>query len=176
MIDLSQDYFSLFGLPPHYRVDSERLDAAYRALQSRVHPDRFVNAGETERRLSMQSSAWVNEAYRALSDPVDRAQYLLSLHGIAPPAETDNALALDFLEAQLERREAVAEARADGDLPRLEALLAAVRDDIAQRDRVLGAILDEAKRWEDARPLVRELRFLHRLAADVEQAIAERDD
>ena len=107
MIDFSQDYFALFGLPPRYRFDAARLDAAYRALQTQVHPDRFAAAGEGERRLALQSSARVNEAYRALKDPVGRAQYLLSLHGVDATSETDTALPIDFLERQLERREAV---------------------------------------------------------------------
>ncbi len=125
MIDFSQDYFALFGLPPRYRFDAARLDAAYRELQTQVHPDRFAAAGERERRLALQSSARVNEAYRALKDPVGRAQYLLSLHGIDAIVETDTALPIDFLERQLERREAVEEARMAGDAARLETLLGA---------------------------------------------------
>jgi molecular chaperone HscB len=175
MIDLSQDYFALFGLEPRYRIDSSALDAAYRALQSAVHPDRFVNADETGRRISMQSSARVNEAYRTLRDPVDRAQYLLSLNGIDAPAETDNALPFEFLEEQLERREAVAEAQASGDEAQLDALLAEVRRDIQARDAALGKLLDDDRDWESARASVRELRFLHRLAADVDRAAAELD-
>ncbi len=122
MIDFSQNYFALFGLPPRYRFDAALLDAAYRALQTKVHPDRFAAASEAERRLALQSSARVNEAYRALKDPVGRAQYLLSLHGIDAKAETDTALPLDFLERQLERREAVDEARIARDAGQLESL------------------------------------------------------
>ena len=91
------------------------LDRAYHALQGEVHPDRYAAASEAEQRLALQSSARVNEAYRALKDPVARAQYLLSLHGVEAFDETDTALPFDFLERQLERRElaetAMAEAR-----------------------------------------------------------------
>lgn len=175
MIDLSQDYFALFGLERRYRIDAKALDEAYRSLQSTVHPDRFVNADETGRRLSMQSSAQVNEAYRTMRDPVERAQYLLSLQGIDAPAETENALPFEFLEEQLERREAVEQARAAGDDAKLEALLAEVRRDIAERDTALAEVLDDEQDWESARASVRELRFLHRLAADVDRAAAELD-
>ena len=75
MIDFSQNYFALFGLPQRYGFDPEQLDAAYRALQRVVHPDRYAAAGDAERRVALQSSARVNEAYRALKDPVGRAQY-----------------------------------------------------------------------------------------------------
>ena len=84
MIDFSRNHFELFDLPPRFRFDAAVLDAAYRKLQSAVHPDRFARGTDVERRLAQQSSARVNEAYRALKDPVQRAQYLLQLHGIAP--------------------------------------------------------------------------------------------
>jgi molecular chaperone HscB len=171
MIDFSQDYFALFGLPPRYRFDAARLDAAYRALQTQVHPDRFADAGESERRLALQSSARVNEAYRALKDPVGRAQYLLSLHGVDATSETDSALPIDFLERQLERREAVEEARMAGDAARLETLLGQVRAEIAALEPALADTLDTQQSWESARASVRELQFLSKLAADIDAAI-----
>jgi molecular chaperone HscB len=171
MIDFSQNYFALFGLPPRYRFDAGLLDAAYRALQTKVHPDRFAAASEAERRLALQSSARVNEAYRALKDPVGRAQYLLSLHGIDAKAETDTALPLDFLERQLERREAVDEARIARDAGQLESLLAEVRAEIAALEPALAETLDAKRSWESARGSVRQLQFLSKLAADIDSAI-----
>ena len=176
MIDFSQNYFALFGLPPRYRFDAARLDAAYRALQTQVHPDRFAAAGESERRLALQSSARVNEAYRALKDPVRRAQYLLSLRGIDATAETDTALPMDFLERQLERREAVEAARVARDAARLEMLLAEVQSEIAALERGLAEALDGNKSWEPARASVRELQFLSKLGADIDEAIGAIED
>jgi molecular chaperone HscB len=176
MIDFSQDYFALFGLPPRYRCDAGLLDAAYRRLQSEVHPDRFAAAGETERRLALQSSAHVNEAYRALKDPVDRGQYLLSLHGIEALSETDTVLPPEFLEYQLERREAVDGASAMRDARALRALLADVRAEVAELEHVLADELDSARALDAARTTVRKLKFLSKLAADVEAALAEVED
>lgn len=172
MIDFSQDYFALFGLPPRYRFDPEKLDAAYRALQRSVHPDRYAAAGDAERRIALQSSARVNEAYRALKDPVGRAQYLLSLRGIDALAETDTALAPEFLQRELERREAASEAQAANDTARLAALLNEVRSDAAALEATLADRLD-AEAWERARDAVRELRFLTKVASDIEAAITE---
>jgi len=175
MIDFSQDYFALFGLPPRYRFDPEALDAAYHALQRAVHPDRYASADETERRLALQSSARVNEAYRALKDPIGRAQYLLSLHGIDALGETDTALPMQFLQRELERREAMAEAQARGDPGGLEALLQQVRADAAALETALADRLD-LQAWNAAREAVRELRFLTKVAGDLEMAIAEGED
>jgi molecular chaperone HscB len=168
MIDFSQSHFQLFGLPERFQVDATALDAAYRSLQSEVHPDRFAGEAETEQRLALQASARVNEAYQTLRDPVRRAQYLLSLHGIDAFSERDTTLAQDFLERQLERREEAGEALAALDATRLEALAAEVRADAGRVEQQLVARLDHDAAWEAARGDVRELRFLSKLAADID--------
>ena len=172
LIDFSQDYFSLFGLAPRYRFDPEQLERAYRALQREIHPDRHAAGDETQRRLALQSSARVNEAYRALKDPVTRAQYLLSLRGIDALAETNTALPADFLEHELERREAVADAQSAGDAPKLNGLLREVRADGAGLESRLAAELD-AESLDAARDSVRELKFLAKVADDIESALAD---
>lgn len=175
MIDFSHNHFQLFGLPERFRFDAEALDRAYRMLQGQVHPDRFAAGSEAERRLALQSSARVNEAYEALRDPVARAQYMLSLHGIDAFNETDTTLAPEFLERQLERREAAAEALAQGDLRRLEALADEVREDAGRLEQRLATQLDRDFAWDRARSDVRELRFLAKLAADIDEMGAELD-
>jgi molecular chaperone HscB len=175
MIDFSHNHFELFGLPERFRFDADALDRAYRALQGEVHPDRFAAATESERRLALQSSARVNEAYQALRDPVARAQYMLSLHGIDAFDETDTTLAPDFLERQLERREAAADAVAGGDARRLAALAREVRDDADRLEQRLAARLDRDSEWDAARSDVRELRFLAKLAADIDAMQGELD-
>jgi molecular chaperone HscB len=173
VIDFSRNHFELFGLPERFGCDGERLDRAYRALQSEVHPDRFAAADEAPRRVALQSSARVNEAYRALKEPVDRAQYLLSLRGFDVLIDTDSALPLEFLERQLERREAVADAQAGRDAAALERLHAEVATDRAAIERELAALLDGQGAWEAARARVRELKFLGKLAADIDNILAE---
>ena len=175
MIDFSRNHFELFGLPERFRFDATVLDRAYHALQSEVHPDRFATADDTARRLALQSSARVNEAYRALKDPVIRAQYLLSLHGIDALAETDTALPLDFLEHQLERREAASDAVKARDVAAVEALLAAVRAEYAELEARLAALLDTDAAWDASRMRVRELKFLAKLADDIDAMLGELD-
>ncbi len=171
MIDFTRNHFELFGLPRAFAVDAGALETAYRALQRETHPDRFAHAGDAERRVALQSSARVNEAYRTLRNPVERGRYLLSLAGIDALDETDTALPLPFLEAQLERREAADDARDAGDLDALDALVRSIRDEARERENALGAALD-AGRLDEARGLVRELTFLQKVATDVE-AIAD---
>jgi molecular chaperone HscB len=172
LIDFAQDYFALFGLAPRYRIDPQELERAYRGLQREIHPDRHAAGDEAQRRLALQSSARVNEAYRALKDPVARGQYLLSLRGIDALAETNTALAPEFLERELERREAVAEAQADRDASRLDGLLRDVRADASALETKLAEELDRAS-WEAARDSVRELKFLAKVADDIEAVLAD---
>jgi len=175
MIDFSRNYFDLFGLPMRYRFDGAALDAAYRSLQREVHPDRFASAGDAERRLAMQSSARINEAYRALKDPVARARYLLALHGAGVDDEKDTALSAEFLERQLERREAVSDALAARDARALAALRASVDDETARGEQRVATLLDGDGDWNAARTAVRELTFLAKLAADIDAMQAELD-
>jgi molecular chaperone HscB len=175
MIDFSRNHFELFGLPERFRVDVASLDRAYRSLQSEVHPDRFATGTEAERRLALQSSARVNEAHLALKDPVARAQYLLTLHGVHALAETDTALPLDFLERQLERREAAANAAEAADARTLDALLTAARADAAELEAQLTALLDADQAWSAARMKVRELQFLAKFAGDLNAMLAALD-
>jgi len=175
MIDFSRNHFELFGLPERFRFDPAVLDRAYHALQRAVHPDRHAAASDGAQRLALQSSARVNEAYRALQDPVARAQYLLSLHGVDALGEADASLPVAFLERQLERREAAHEGAAARDARALAALLAAVRADSAELEQRIAGMLDTERSWDAARARVRELRFLQKLAADIDEMLAELD-
>jgi len=172
MIDFSRNHFELFGLPPAFRCDAAELDNAYRQLQSDVHPDRFAGGSDAEKRAALQASARVNEAYRALKNPVQRAQYLLRLHGVDAVSETDTALPLAFLERQLERREQAADAQAAGDVRTLTSLLADARAESAALEAVLAQKFDSEHAYATARTQVRELTFLSKLAEDIDAMLA----
>lgn len=176
MIDFSQDYFALFGLPARYRFDPAELDAAYRKLQTEVHPDRFASAGDDERRLALQSSSRVNEAYRALRSPLERAHYLLLLRGVDALAETDTALPTQFLEQQLECRESMAEAVARRDVGALTALQKSVESAATALERELAEQLDLPNVPAEARIGLRKLKFLSKVAGDIAAAIIDVDD
>jgi molecular chaperone HscB len=176
MLDFSRNHFELLGLPARFRLDATALDAAYRRLQSEVHPDRHAHGSDADQRLALQASARVNEAYRTLREPVARAEYLLSLHGIDPRDETDTRLPIDFLERQLERREQAAEAAADRDGGTLGAVLDEVRAEARELEAALGATLDECADFSGARTPVRELRFLHKVTEDLAAMDAALDE
>ena len=168
MIDFSRNHFALFGLPQRFRLDADALDRAYRQLQGDVHPDRFANGDDAQKRLASQSSARVNEAYTALRNPVTRAQYLLSLQGIDAGGETGPQLPVDFLERQLERREAANDAVAAHDEQALDTLLSEVRTDAREMEDRLAQEFDGAGTRGETPMRVRELTFLAKLAEDLD--------
>jgi molecular chaperone HscB len=168
MIDFTRNHFELFSLPERFAIDTAALDARYRELQGDVHPDRFGAGSEAERRVAHQSSARVNEAYRTLKDPVERAHYLLRLRGVDALDAKDTQLSLDFLEAQLERREQAAQAADGANIAALDTILDAIRRERRDRLGELAVVFGEPIDTERARRTVRELKFLAKVAEDVE--------
>ncbi len=84
------DHFARLGIARRFDIDIAALEQRYFALQRKLHPDRFAGRPERERLLSMQQSTTLNEAYSTLGNPLRRAEYLLSLHGVTVNAETGN--------------------------------------------------------------------------------------
>ena len=113
--DPSQNFFELFGLKPAFSIDRDELRAQLRRLQSNYHPDRYVNASDLDKRLSMQLTSWVNEAFETLQNPVKRARYLLELSGVEIADDSATTSDAEFLMEQLEIREAVEACREQED-------------------------------------------------------------
>lgn len=104
-LDLKQDYFALFGLNLSFDIDTRKLHSEQQRLQSTFHPDRFVNASEQDRRLSVQQAAWINQAYETLSNPVKRARYMLQVSGLDMSDESKTTSDTEFLMEQISIRE-----------------------------------------------------------------------
>src|SRR5574341_1053472 len=152
-----QNHFELFGLAPAYRLEVAALERSYRDIQSRIHPDRFAHAGDAERRASMQWTTRVNEAYRILRSPVQRAKYLLEMHGVDVGFETNTQMPADFLARQLELREELAEAKEPAALDRL---LGQVRKEKQLLESSIARLVDTKKDYAAAAGEVRKLMFL----------------
>ena len=171
VIDFSQNYFALFGLEPAFQIDLPRLEQSYRALQAKVHPDKFSSASDQERRLSMQWSTHVNEAYQTLKQAIDRARYLLTLHGVDTQEETNTAMPSEFLIAQMEWREAISEATEAADVMALDRLASKLRQAIQQLHEELGQQLDLLQDYRGAAQAVRKLRFFDKLRTEISDAL-----
>ena len=175
-MDFSSDHFSLFNLPCNFRLDTTVLDQRFREAQAKVHPDKYVQAGDTERRLSLQWATRVNEAYQTLKKPLARAQYLLKTRSHDVDAENNAAMPADFLMEQMEWREAVAEARTAREQNELEQLHYRVKQRMTARYEELGALLDDQQDYALAADRVRRLMFLEKLLFDIDDAMGALED
>jgi molecular chaperone HscB len=117
---LQSDDFVLFQLPRRFELDAELLIERWRSLQKMAHPDRFSMQGEAAKRLSLQWSTRINEAYQRLKDPLRRAAYLCHLHGVEIHAQTNTAMPGEFLMEQMTWREALDEASTAADFEAIE--------------------------------------------------------
>lgn len=176
MLDLTQNYFQLFGLPVAFDVDPEALTARYRELQRIVHPDRYASGTDQERRLSMQGATFLNEALETLRDPLLRGHYLLRLKGAEPDPQRGQALDPAFLMEQMELREELSELRGRPEpLAAAGAFIGQVRRRV---DELVGS-LGERFAVADlpaAAEIVRELQFLRKLQVEAENLEAELED
>ncbi|MDA8092380.1 MAG: Fe-S protein assembly co-chaperone HscB [Betaproteobacteria bacterium] len=169
--DFHKNHFELLGLAPRFHLDAARLDQAYREIQAQVHPDRVAHLGSAERRVSMQWATAANEAYQTLREPLARARYLLHLRNVDTQEETNTAMPAAFLMEQMEYREAIAEAKATQDAHALERLEGQLKEKIAQHLAGLERALDHAHDDAAAAALVRSLRFLNKISAEIADAL-----
>lgn len=168
--DFQQNFFQLFGLPEHYRLDETQLERQYHTLQSKVHPDKFMHLDEAERRLSMQLAARVNEGYQTLRTPIRRARYLLALRGVGTQEETNTSMPPDFLVQQMEWREAIEEAQQAGSGATLDELELRLQREMRELEQQIATDLDESRDYPAAAGAVRKLKFMEKLAEEISSA------
>ena len=163
-------YFTLFQLEPAFDIDAENLEQTYPRLAARFHPDKFASASAFEQKQAVMMSSTINDAYRTLRNPINRAAYLLKTLGIDADAPEHTSFAPDFLMQQMEWRETLMEARAESDLKTLENL----NDEIRAEQEKLFCDLKQSFACQDydtAAQQVRQGRFLDKLRNEISSAL-----
>lgn len=134
------DYFSLLNVPASYEVDATLLRKHYLTLQQQFHPDRFSGESDQVKRVAVQKSAFINEAYQTLSSQQKRARYLLKRAGVSIDEQRGTAVDLEFLTEQMEWREQLADLTLDEGAGRCETL-ETLEDKVKQRLKAINARL-----------------------------------
>lgn len=167
------DHFGRLGLPRRLSLDAKDLEARFHALNRRFHPDYYQRRSEREQAISLENSAAVNAAYRALRDPITRVEYLLGLEGM-PVEGGQGKPPADLFEEIMELQELLQEYRAarvggDGAGTELEQRLLKDRTDLeARQAEVERRLFGLFPRWdaeagrdgEASRRLLEEMRTL----------------
>ena len=163
ILDLKQSYFELFELDLTFEIDLKRLSSAQQRLQAVYHPDRFVNASEQDKRLSVQQASWINEAFETLSRPVKRARYMLELSGLELNDESETTSDTTFLSEQIALREEIEDCRTNADpLGCCDRIIEKLRSKADQFGSEFIANFDQGQ-LDDARISSRKMQFIQRI-------------
>jgi molecular chaperone HscB len=170
----TEDYYSLFGLPREFALDPLELERRFHERSRALHPDRFARAEPRERRLSLERATRLNDAHRALKDWRRRAAYLLKLAGQDVFGHGQASLDPEFLEEQLEWREGLALARAEGDRAALAGIAGRARTRLATLQAEVATLFEDPEWYSEsvleiARRLSR-ARYYDNVVADAERA------
>jgi molecular chaperone HscB len=149
------DYFAFLGLPRKLLIDPGDLERRFRDLSRKFHPDYYYNASPAERLASLERSSYLNDAYRALKNPISRVEHLLAIEGLAsarseegtakvPPSLLEEVFALN------EELDEIRELRESGEDPEVLLLrLAKAREPIdANRDEHERQLQELSARWD----------------------------
>lgn len=149
------DYFSFLGLPRKLSLDAADLERRFRTLSRQFHPDYYYNATTAERLASLERSSYLNDAYRVLKQPLDRAEYLLKVEGLPAAdrhqgaAEMEPGLLDEVFTLNEELDEIRAATAAGADAAAIRERLERARRPIEQRAAEQGRRFDElAARWD----------------------------
>ncbi len=150
-----RNYFELFEVPRKLWIEMSALEKKFLELSWKLHPDKFVNAGAEEQELSLKRSSELNDAYRALRDPIARVEYLLGLEGMRKEGEHKQQAPPELLEEVFELNESLdelREAKASGsDLASLKSRLESAEKNFQEKLGEVDAQLQEtARQWDAA--------------------------
>lgn len=164
------DPFALLGLPVAFDVDPAALERAFFERSKVVHPDRVAGSPAAERVAALSRSRALNDAYQLIKKPVSRAEYLLARAGVT--IGDNERLEPAFLMEILELREELGEARAAGDVGRVEQLQRAMQ---ARRGEAQGALpgLFAAGDFAAIKHRLIVLRYIHRYLEECDAALDE---
>ena len=149
------NYFALFGLPEKLGIVADALEQQFHKLSWKLHPDNFVRADEFERNLSLERSSELNDAYRTLSDPLARVEYLLEHEGMRKEGTTKQQAPPELLEEVFELNESLDELRearaAGGDVAVLQGRLEDVQRNFQEKlDEVDVELARLGREWDGA--------------------------
>ncbi|VTX69510.1 Co-chaperone protein HscB [Neisseria subflava] len=159
-------YFNLFQLEPSFNIDTEALEQTYRALAARFHPDKFASASAFEQKQAVMMSSTINDAYRTLKSPIDRAAYLLKSQNIDADAPEHTSFSPEFLMQQIEWRETLMDAQMEQNHDAIRALDQEIQEVQSNLYQDLQQAFEQQD-YESAAQWVRHGRFLNKLRNEI---------
>lgn len=175
---LDFDYFQFLGIERRLSLDTGDLQERFYQLSRRLHPDRFVRRPRAEREYSEDATAILNDAFRTLRNPLDRAEYVLKQENFDISEQRD--VPPELLEEVFELNMALEELRSGDESARPQ--LEQARQQFAKAQAEIDSQLEEQFRVYDANPareilqnirgILNRRRYIQNLIRDVENELA----
>lgn len=108
------DYYRALGLDPKLQLNLNELQQLFYGRSRELHPDRFARAEASVREAALQDSSTLNDSYRTLRDPLQRAEYFLRHRGFDISEQGTKEVPPELLEEVFELNMALEELK-DGD-------------------------------------------------------------
>jgi molecular chaperone HscB len=125
------NYFALFDLPIGFKVDTNKLRAAFMDIQRASHPDKFAQSNSYEQDEALERSALANKGFSLLNNKDQLLPYVLELKEIITPDEKF-ALSPAFLMEMMELNEAWMEADDEASKQSILSQIKAIQDEILE--------------------------------------------
>jgi molecular chaperone HscB len=177
---LPSHYFDFFGLEHKLDLDLKDLERRFYALSRQYHPDRFTLKSAEEQQVSLDATAILNDGYRALRDPLTRAEYLLKENGFDIGEQGTKNVPPELLEEVFELNMALEELRG-GDESARSALEEArdkfvlMRGQIDEELQAKFAQYDRTREHDvlaEIRGMLNRRRYVRNLVNEVEKELA----
>lgn len=172
---LSSDYFTFFGLPRRLSIEAAELQTRFYSLSRQFHPDRYARRSPEDQQYALEATALLNDAYRVLRDPVERAEYLLSQEGFdigeqrskdVPPELLEEVFELNMLLEETPGRDELEAAR-----DRFQTMQEGTDAELVQLFEKYDASESRAV-LQAIRGVLNRRRYVQNLVRDVEKALA----
>ena len=176
---LPADYFELFGIARGLDLDEASLQRRFYEFSRQFHPDRYASASPSEQQYALDATAQINDAWRALRDPVRRAEYLLKLEGFdigeqrskdVPPKLLEEVFELNMMLEELREGDESTRPRLEEERTRFNQMLADIDGDLRNEFRQYDKEKDREV-LSRIRGILNRRRYIQNLIRDVESAL-----
>ena len=169
-VSFNENYFQLFEIEKSLFIDLNILEEKYLELQKEFHPDKYVNASDQEKRISLQITSYINEAYKTLKNDYLKSIYLLKIEGYKLEDQNNTISDSAFLMHQMELREEFERIKIDKNPKEHENFCAKIKE---LKNKCLEKFRKnyEKKLYEDASEQIKKMKFYMSIENDFKKDI-----
>ncbi len=167
-------YFEALGLSPRLSIDLSDLERRFYSRSRELHPDRFARAPKAEQVRALELSSVLNDAYRTLRDPVERAEYVLKHEGFDIGEQRSKDVPAELLEEVFELNMALEEsdtAQIESAGKRFSAMMVEIDAELQTRFAAFDADQNRSH-LQQIRGILNRRRYIENLVRDVRQHLS----